>query len=536
MQRHALGGLPDWDSQDLVSTVFVDRTNTVWAGTIWGLFQRRARRGEFGHVEHIPGRGDAIPPGIVLSISSEPDGTMWIGTLGSGLVRLAGHEGMRFDEGLEDPDRRLEGNWVWDVHCTEDATWIATHGAVHRYDLRTGHLERLDLPQLRVANDITGDTVEPAYCVSTRPGDPSVWLGGRAVLRRHPDGRVERGFGPDSSFVQALLVEADGLWIGTTEGLWRADIDGHRSEHHRHVKHDTTTISHDAILCLHRDTAGRLWIGTQSGLNRFDETTGRFHHLGEAAGLPSSAVYGILEDDEGRLWISTNRGLARLDVRDPRRPRVRTFGRAEGVRNLEFNRRAYHRDATGQMYFGGDRGLTYFRPESVHDVAVAPVATIAAATITGRDGTRRESLLGRPSLRLGPNDNAVTFELVASDYNDPAQNRFGTKLDGFDRFWRDLGSRDAAYTNVPPGTYTLRARTATSDGPWGEDATLRVVVTPPFPPHRVVSRRGGGGGRVARGWHRVRRAAIALPPGAARAGGRRGTSARARRRTRTHLS
>lgn len=478
LQRHALGGLPDWDTQDLVTTVFIDRTGTVWAGTVWGLFQRRSRRGEFGHVEHVPGRADAIPPGIVLSISSEPGGALWVGTLGGGVVRLSGHDRLLLDEDPDDPALALRGSWVWDVHCTDDATWIATDVAVHRYDADGLHV--LDLPELTVANNVTGDPVQTAYCLATRPGDPSIWIGGRGVIRLHPDGPVEEGFGPDAPFVRALLAEADELWIGTAYGLFRTDLDTREVTAFRHDPGDASSLCHDVVLCLHRDQADRLWVGTQAGLSWLDPGDGRFHHVELDVELPSSTIYGILEDDAGRLWISTNRGLARLDVTDPTGPRVRTFGPAEGVRNLEFNRRAFHRDAAGVMYFGGDRGLTYLRPESVRDVSVTPVTTIAAASITGRDGTRRRSLLGHPSIELGPHDTAISFELVAADYNDPLKNRFGTRLDGVDPFWRELDGRTSTYTNVPPGTYVLHARSATSDGSWGPDATLTLVVTPPF--------------------------------------------------------
>ncbi len=84
-------------------------------------------------------------------------------------------------------------------------------------------------------------------------------------------------------------------------------------------------------------------------------------------------------------------------------------------------------------------------------------------------------------IRLSYRDN-FSFEFAALDYADPAKNQYAYILEGFDRDWVHSGTRRfAAYTNVPPGTYTFRVRGSNNDGVWNEEGlAARVVITPPF--------------------------------------------------------
>jgi len=77
----------------------------------------------------------------------------------------------------------------------------------------------------------------------------------------------------------------------------------------------TDGLAGDHVTALFQDTRGYLWVGTGSGLSRFDGE--RFVSYGSADGLPSPEVTSLLEDREGRLWVGTARGLAlMLPTRD----------------------------------------------------------------------------------------------------------------------------------------------------------------------------------------------------------------------------
>lgn len=107
------------------------------------------------------------------------------------------------------------------------------------------------------------------------------------------------------SIVQAITQTRDGyLWIGTREGLTRFDgvnftfIDL------------TPGAFEPSIMALYEAHDGSLWIATENaGLFRL--RNGRVSHFRTRDGLPSDAVFDIVEDASNLLWVATRRGLAR---------------------------------------------------------------------------------------------------------------------------------------------------------------------------------------------------------------------------------
>lgn len=95
---------------------------------------------------------------------------------------------------------------------------------------------------------------------------------------------------------QVLVQTHDGyLWVGTESGLAR--FDGVRFVTYRTA--NTPELPSNFIRHLFEDRDGWLWIGTQNGLCRY--RNGQF----ERSGLIGSPIAGIAEDRAGRLWIGT---------------------------------------------------------------------------------------------------------------------------------------------------------------------------------------------------------------------------------------
>jgi signal transduction histidine kinase/ligand-binding sensor domain-containing protein len=72
-------------------------------------------------------------------------------------------------------------------------------------------------------------------------------------------------------------------------------------------------LAGNEINCILQDSRGFLWVGTQSGLSRFDGY--RFVTYGPLQGLPSPGVDALLETPAGALLAGTHGGVARLDPR-----------------------------------------------------------------------------------------------------------------------------------------------------------------------------------------------------------------------------
>ena len=87
--------------------------------------------------------------------------------------------------------------------------------------------------------------------------------------------------------------------MGTRSGLNRLDRSTGKFERHTSDQNALSGTGPDdnIIHCIHEDSAGILWVGTDSGLNRFDPIGNKWKYYMTQDGLPGPVVCGILEDD-----------------------------------------------------------------------------------------------------------------------------------------------------------------------------------------------------------------------------------------------
>jgi ligand-binding sensor domain-containing protein/signal transduction histidine kinase len=117
--------------------------------------------------------------------------------------------------------------------------------------------------------------------------------------------RTEQGL-PHNT-VNAILQTRDGyLWLGTASGLVRFD-----GLNFTPVGVETAAGLQDArVTALLEDRHGVVWVGTQGG-GVFRLHHGQAEQLTMADGLADNAVTSLAEDTAGTVWLGTQRGLNR---------------------------------------------------------------------------------------------------------------------------------------------------------------------------------------------------------------------------------
>jgi diguanylate cyclase (GGDEF)-like protein len=97
-----------------------------------------------------------------------------------------------------------------------------------------------------------------------------------------------------------------------------------------------------SFSCMAQDDRGFLWIGTESGLARYDGT--RFQSWAMEDGMPASWVSGLAPVPGGAIWVSTGEGLVRF--LDGRFDRAQVDGKdlAGGIGAMDL-------DAQGRLWF-----------------------------------------------------------------------------------------------------------------------------------------------------------------------------------------
>lgn len=124
--------------------------------------------------------------------------------------------------------------------------------------------------------------------------------------------------GLTNKITYGLVQDANGLiWIGTRSGLNR--YDGYEIKAFLHDPEDSNSISHNFTWFLFVDRDGVLWVVSWGGgLTRIDlekESFTRFQHdENNPRSLSSDNAWFMYQDHEGVLWVGTETGLDRMDA------------------------------------------------------------------------------------------------------------------------------------------------------------------------------------------------------------------------------
>ncbi len=318
---------------------------------------------------------------------------------------------------------------------------------------------------------------------------------GRAVARYNPNLRTFTAFPlplpVDHPYtVMAMMVAGGRGYMATqSHGLLRADLSRDRLLRWRANSADPESLPINALLSLAQDPLqyNYLWIGTYgSGLCRLDKHTGRIRRFTVSQGLPNNVVYGIRPDGQGHLWLSTNRGLCRFDSRTFE---VRNYTADDGLPSDEFGRFNDVSLPDGRLVFGGIGGYTVFDPRRVSDNAFKPTVALTALRINNQLVTATDSItpLRRDineteEIRLKHDQNFVSVDFAALQFNQSGKNQYRHKLTGVDNDWVYSGNQaTATYTNLPPGRYTFIVNASNTSGVWSPHTRqLAVVIEPPL--------------------------------------------------------
>jgi ligand-binding sensor domain-containing protein/signal transduction histidine kinase len=374
-----------------------DADGRIWVGTLGGLFRFDPEQRRFSEpLRDLPGADGGLR-GRIDALALAPDGALWIGAVGAGVYRYS----------PTDPGGQL----VRHRHLADDPHSLASeHVRTMLFDragrLWIGHREGLDLviehaPRLRVRRfahqrhdprSLGNGRVMSLF--EDRAG--SLWIGsfngGASLLAERSNRFAAFGSAMHDPVVHALgEADADGLWVGSRNGLYRFD----RPSGELRLVDGSEGLAVGAIA---GDPDGD-WLGGSPGLARVG-ADGRVTAL---AGLPeavATARVTALRVEPDALWVGTyDRGLSVL-ARDgyairgsfPTRSWVSTIDRYSATLMLACG-------SDGLHWFDGEGRQRLYWHRSGHDDAPLPVGGITGF-LRARDGRTWLASAGGGLLRM----------------------------------------------------------------------------------------------------------------------------------------
>ena len=435
-----------------------DRSGILWIATRKDLTKFDRRREQFMTLRQRPGEDISLSGNMVWGMAEDSKGVLWIGTQDAGLTAVDRQAGTSVVY-RADPDHPdgLATNAITSLAVGPgDELWIGTTGeGLHRLgtDRQTFTRYRQDPDDPKSPNDFI-------YCLMTdRAGD--LWIGtyNDGIQRFDPDRREITNYqhdpaAPDSlpsNDVYGLYEDRTGdLWVATAVGLSHLalgrDPEATAFSHYSRDPGDPESLSSNKVTSMLDDEAGSFWVGTLDGLNRLDRSGGKFRRYGHRDGLASDHIVALAEGSRGDIWMSTGRGISRLD---PGSGTFRNYDTAHGVHGSVFYIKSVFRNPGGEIFFGGDGGVTASFPEQISDDPMPPTVALTdfllfneSVPLTRRQASSplAQSITTNPDLVLNHRHKVIGFEFAALHFASPRKNRYAYRLEGFDEQWIETAS------------------------------------------------------------------------------------------------
>ncbi len=126
----------------------------------------------------------------------------------------------------------------------------------------------------------------------------------------------DTGGGLLSNNILAVYVDSDNAeWVGTDAGLFLHEALPDNAGMWPDAGWTGYTaddgLAGNVVHSISQDAAGVMWIGTESGLSRFDGEN--WTTFTTAEGLAGDIIYDIAFDAEGTVWVATNAGVSFTD-------------------------------------------------------------------------------------------------------------------------------------------------------------------------------------------------------------------------------
>jgi len=433
---------------------FLEHENKLWIGsdgggiTIWDR-----EKNTYEYLGHDAFDNKSLGSNAVLSIHKSKDGSIWVGTWAGGL-NLYNPITKKFERYLNNPNNQhaIHSNNIFSV--VEDKhgnIWAASFGAgVSKLNRKTGKFSLIGSDK-RKENSLS-----------------SVYVN------------------------QIIFDKKNQLWAATEEGLSRIKFQengNYQVKKFLESKEDSTSISSKRVKFTYEDSKGRIWIGTDAGLNLYISDGEGFKIFDKTDGLPDNAIRGMVEDKLGNFWVTTGKGFAKMVEDKNGTFHFRNYDKSDGLQGDEYLNKSCYINNAGEVFLGGVNGFNYFNPNELTENPYKPNVLITNFKLFNKEikvGEEGSPLLKDISVSdeivLTYEQNVFSLGFIALNLTHSKKNQYAYMLEGLETDWNYVGNlRNATYTNLDAGEYLFKVKASNNDGLWNEDGTsIKITVLPPW--------------------------------------------------------
>ncbi|AZQ64883.1 response regulator [Flammeovirga pectinis] len=335
---------------------------------------------------------DGLPSNIIADITQDKYGFLWVATR-NGLTRYDGNEFTYFRN--DSSEYSLPSNELTSTLAIDETIWVGSWNGLSCINNKTLKISRVDLPFNKIRTICKGEgdilwvgsanglieynTKDKTYKVfdSTKnlshnmvrsillDKEGNVWVGTFDGINLLEKGAENFKSIPllqkKKSNLLVLDIKEDrsntNLWVGTEKGLFSIDkkdkkVTSYLSENNK--------FSNAVIKEIYQDRSGKLFLGTDFGLNIFSPKAATnavyFHNPRKSYSITNNAIRQIFEDRNGTLWFSTLNGISTLNTQNTSYTANELSYRSNGKRTGH-KVKSILVDSKGNMWFATTHGV-----------------------------------------------------------------------------------------------------------------------------------------------------------------------------------
>lgn len=284
-------GMREGLSQISVMSIYQDELGRMWFGSMEGLSMYDGEK--VTSYKHSEGATNGLPiRNETFPIVGDQKGNIFF----------------RSDNRLIHYDIRkqtfkcLKENNVTTVHCHNGKVWVGVKDSLFIWDTKLSQFHFVFQQTQPFTSNIQKIFID---------SKDQLWLGTTFGLFSITNNNNPVCIIPSEDIYEIMEDSQANLWIATrTNGMYRQDRNGSITKFIHHPD-QINTLSSNHIRCFAEDNFGNIWIGTFTGLNRYNPRTNQFNVYRKddlPGSLQHSSVFSTFKDSQGSIWIGTYYG------------------------------------------------------------------------------------------------------------------------------------------------------------------------------------------------------------------------------------
>jgi hypothetical protein len=257
-----------------------------------------------------------------------------------------------------------------------------------------------------------------------------------------------------------LFARNDSIYIGTLNGLYL--MTGNKKVQYLG---DTISAFQGRVSAICEDVNHVVWVAT-AGDGLVAWRNGRvLTRITRRDGLTSDICRTLFVAD-GRLWVGTDKGLNKINVTQPGFP-LQNYSTSDGLSSDIINAVYVYNK---KVYVGTPEGITFFDEEKIASQSRCDLQFIDV-TIGGQTWHPSEAPLLIPHQK-----NNIQFNYVGISYKSAGDIRYRYRLLGLDSAWHETRETFLNYPTLPSGEYGLQLQAINKFGIYSKILMTRFTI------------------------------------------------------------